>query len=796
MAFEGLDVNISGSSGDAKAAIASVRTSLGSLTREANDAQDSLEEMNDEATDSTTRLSALAATAGASALSVSGLTSATTGATGSLTALAVSTGVVTTALVGLSAVAAPLVATLGTAAAAAGGLATAFGAVVGSGLLAFGEQQAETMEDASTATEALAQTAADLKAEIRPLVVELGEAFVPLIESAVDAIPTLAEDIIAALGPLDEFASTLAEFGELAMEAIPATVEAFVDLGRRALPFLEDLVETLADDAAGAFEAMVEVTEVVGDDLLAIADAAGDLIPELTELGAAIIEGVAPGVESLIDGFRDLVDRINDFIASGDAADIFETMNDELGPLIPRIVDLGKELGPVIDTLIDNVPEITRGLAAFGDTVLDIAEVAIPPLATGLEYLIDLIGFLSDGYADWVKASEQSEKRLAGDIESIEQSFDGAVSQIESAWTYLTGSGSGTLRGDVIASLAGLQRRGTRIITQLRTGIENRISTLRRNARRTVTRLRSDLESTFDGARRSVVRTIRSLRVDVQDALNRLRSWVGGVWDLFPLSDAFEAVADRLFGDGGIVTRLVGNVRDSLTQLATFIEETFGVDIEQAFRDAFNAAVSAVGDAFGRLSFSSFESALDTVAGGVRSLIDSLNELSGVNIDVDVPSFDGLLDRAEEIVEPEPEPEPEPDPGDDDDDGGNPGDPDDRNESGGDTGVDGARGKDPDDVLDEPDDEPAPDEGDAGAGGGAGGGSIVATGGYVEETGRALIHEGERVLPAAQITDRGKADLAGDAGVTIGQLTVNASGRAEGRAAGRALKRELKRFDI
>jgi phage-related protein len=700
------------------------------------------------------------------------------------------------------------------------------------------------MEDASTATEALAQTAADLKAEIRPLVVELGEAFVPLIESAVDAIPTLAEDIIAALGPLDEFASTLAEFGELAMEAIPATVEAFVDLGRRALPFLEDLVGTLADDAAGAFEAMVEVTEVVGDDLLAIADAAGDLIPELTELGAAIIEGVAPGVESLIDGFRDLVDRINDFIDSGEAADIFETMNEELGPLIPRIVDLGKELGPVIDTLIDNVPEITRGLAAFGDTVLDIAEVAVPPLATALEELIDLIGFLSDGYADWVAASERSEKRLAGDIESIEQKFSNAVTQIEDAWVYLTGSGSGTLRGDVISSLAGLQRRGTRIITQLRTGIENRISTLRRNARQTVTRLRSEIENTFDGARRSVVRTIRSLRVgvqdglaqlrswalsvwnlhplsdtfeavaaavmggeesagiiptlrrDVQDALNRLRSWVGGVWDLFPLSDAFEAVADQLFGAGGIVTRLVGNVRDSLNQLATFVEETFGVDIEQAFRDAFNAAVSAIGDAFDRLSFSSFENALDQVADGVRGLIDSLNELSGVNINVDVPSFDSLLDRAKEIVEPEPEPEPEPDPGDDGDDE-NPGDPDDRNESGGDTGVDGGRSKDPDDVLDEPDDEPAPDEGDAGAGGGAGGGSIVATGGYVEETGRALIHEGERVLPAAQITDRGKADLAGDAGgVTIGQLTVNASGRAEGRAAGRALKRELKRFDI
>jgi len=672
MAFEGLDVNISGSSGDAKAAIASVRTSLGSLTREANDAQDSLEEMNDEATDSTTRLSALAATAGASALSVSGLTSATTGATGSLTALAVSTGVVTTALVGLSAVAAPLVATLGTAAAAAGGLATAFGAVVGSGLLAFGEQQAETMEDASTATEALAQTAADLKAEIRPLVVELGEAFVPLIESAVDAIPTLAEDIIAALGPLDEFASTLAEFGELAMEAIPATVEAFVDLGRRALPFLEDLVETLADDAAGAFEAMVEVTEIVGDDLLAIADAAGDLIPELTELGAAIIEGVAPGVESLIDGFRDLVDRINDFIASGEAADIFETMNDELGPLIPRIVDLGKELGPVIDTLIDNVPEITRGLAAFGDSVLDIAEVAVPPLATALEKLIDGIGFLSESYADWVAASERSEKRLNSDIQSIRQVFGTAVDKIRGAWSYLTGSGSNTLRGDVI------------------------------------------------------------------NQLSQLRSWLSSTWDLYPLSDTFEAVAATIMGDGdsgGIIPTLKSDVKETLSQLRSWLSSAWDL---HPLSDAFDAAIEAIGDAFGRLNFGPFESALDAVADGVQTLIDSLNELSGVDIDVDIPSFDGLLDRAEEIVEPEPEPEPEP-PDDDDDDpstgvgsgigGSIPGAPSDPDNDG---TVREPRGRRP---------------------------NPLATGGFVEGAGAAMLHAGERVLPESQVSDRGEASF-------------------------------------
>jgi len=60
----------------------------------------------------------------------------------------------------------------------------------------------------------------------------------------------------------------------------------------------------------------------------------------------------------------------------------------------------------------------------------------------------------------------------------------------------------------------------------------------------------------------------------------------------------------------------------------------------------------------------------------------------------------------------------------------------------------------------------------------------------------AMLHEGERVLPDSQVTDRGELDIGDAGGVTINIDSIAASGRAEGRAAGRALKRELKRFDI
>jgi uncharacterized protein YjbJ (UPF0337 family) len=71
--------------------------------------------------------------------------------------------------------------------------------------------------------------------------------------------------------------------------------------------------------------------------------------------------------------------------------------------------------------------------------------------------------------------------------------------------------------------------------------------------------------------------------------------------------------------------------------------------------------------------------------------------------------------------------------------------------------------------------------------------SPLNTGGLIENSGLATLHSGERVIPEAQVTDRGRVR---NSGVQIQTLTVNADSRSGGRAAGRALKRELKRFDI
>lgn len=63
----------------------------------------------------------------------------------------------------------------------------------------------------------------------------------------------------------------------------------------------------------------------------------------------------------------------------------------------------------------------------------------------------------------------------------------------------------------------------------------------------------------------------------------------------------------------------------------------------------------------------------------------------------------------------------------------------------------------------------------------------LATGGFIERGGLALLHPGERVLPAAEADRRG-----GGGGVTIRSLTIHASSRREGRAAAKGFAEELR----
>jgi hypothetical protein len=234
-----------------------------------------------------------------------------------------------------------------------------------------------------------------------------------------------------------------------------------------------------------------------------------------------------------------------------------------------------------------------------------------------------------------------------------------------------------------------------------------------------------------------------------------------------------KSVGAFLFGTGE--GTLVGDTKAALNGLRQFVANSFDL---QPLVDVFDNTINGIGDAFDRIDFSPLTNALDGISNGVQNLIDALNELAGVDIDVDVPSFDELLDEARSLVEPEiPERQ-------------------DRDRGG------GGGGRNPRGGPTDPNPRPGNDNPARGGGSDPGPGGFtpgipgrLATGGLIESTGVATVHEGERVVPEAQVSDRGPAPVKGN-GVTIENLTVQADSRSGGRAAGKALKRELKRFDI
>ena len=183
MAFDSLDIQISGDSADAVATIQSVKASLGGLERSANDAEDSVEEMGDSVTRSSASMTSLAA-------SVTG----TVVAIGALTALL-----------------APLVVALGGLAVAAGSIAGVFGLIAGATV--------------ATQFESIKEAAIDAKEGILGAVNSIGESFLPVLVDLIERLPYVADRIVRALGPLDPFVEAFEDLGNAILDALPGILK-------------------------------------------------------------------------------------------------------------------------------------------------------------------------------------------------------------------------------------------------------------------------------------------------------------------------------------------------------------------------------------------------------------------------------------------------------------------------------------------------------------------------------------------------------------------------------------------
>lgn len=310
-------------------------------------AQTAMDQFNDELTETTT-----SSTVASGALS--SLQASLAGSAAASTALSVAFKLsLIPAVMTLATLIAPLVALFATLTAGAFALAGALGAIVGSGILAFGQKKAKQnkkelaqtkrliaqyesikqqtgaltaqqkqrleqlrkkkkrLEGTTTAMGALKNVMSNLKDELVPLISSFGEDFVPLIEDALNAVPTLVERMLDAVGGTEDFRKALRDFGAVAMTVIPALTGFMFDLARDALPVAREFFSFLLSEGPGAMNAMFASVKQLEPELRNLLDALIEFAPVLLEFGTTAAEVVLPALTDLIRASTTFMAAIN-----------------------------------------------------------------------------------------------------------------------------------------------------------------------------------------------------------------------------------------------------------------------------------------------------------------------------------------------------------------------------------------------------------------------------------------------------------------------------------------------------
>jgi len=337
--FDELSVNIGADVADAIAGLTTFENELDNVSGEALTTAGAVgrlasqtEQLGDQMTRTSVQVGATSA-----AIAGAGVAASST-AIGFQGLGAVSSSVLLPALAALSTTLAPLTATLTGLASAAGAVAGAFGLVVGSGLIAFGEErgkqneerlaeveariegleqlrneqgeltekqeenlktlkeQKDELEEVTGVTGGLKDVFNDLRAELTPIIVSFGQEFTPLIEDAIDALPSLADNILSATGDLTAFRESLRDFGQAAFDVIPNTTEGMFDLARNALPVVIDTFQWLERNAGGIFDAILRTTRAIAPVLLEFGRVLADIAPTLNSIGVTVLKTVVPAL--------------------------------------------------------------------------------------------------------------------------------------------------------------------------------------------------------------------------------------------------------------------------------------------------------------------------------------------------------------------------------------------------------------------------------------------------------------------------------------------------------------------
>lgn len=328
------------------------------------------------------------------------------GTSGSLFGLGISASTAAAALVGLSAafaaVATAAVGLLGIVAALGG----AFGLLAVAGII--GNMRA------------LKQTFAEVVPEIKAALAPLAEVLGPLLIDAVEALPALVENIVAAVGGTEQFAETAELLGETLFRLIPMVVGAMFDLARAVLPAVNAALRGLEESGRSAFGFIGAIMSDLLPHLKALGVAIAAFLPEFIKFGRTIATVVLPALTALLTAVTPILR-------------LFNTLPAPIKQLTIALIGLSTILGV-------NVP-LAAGQAVGALQAVGVAAYsALGPfgllmgaaVALAAAFSVNFLGIRSvvktvmNAILGWVDAAISKLNTLAGTVESVGESIANA----------------------------------------------------------------------------------------------------------------------------------------------------------------------------------------------------------------------------------------------------------------------------------------------------------------------------------------------------------------------------------
>lgn len=400
-----LSFDISASSKDAEKSINEVQDGLNEVVGSAVAAGEAVDEYADEASEASVDSLKLAAGAGRaeeavdevgdSAMSSSvRLGAFTTSMNGAALASAAASTAMTVSLIpsilSLAAILGPLVVTAGALATALGGIGIAAGAIVFSGLIAQGGELEDTLES--------------VQKELKGIISEFGQQFVPLIDDAIKALPVLLRRVLDSINGLDQFTNALRDLGGFAMDAIPAVVDVMTQIGVEALPELRKMASFITSKMGPTFRFLKGVVKETYPEFKNFTLAMLAVMPPFIKFGVTVTNVVVPALTALVLGIREVLQFVN-----------------SLPTGIKEIVTALTVLAPIIFGVTAKVAGLSAALGGFS--------TALGLLTGPIGWVITAIAALGVAWS----------KNLFGIQTKTKEVFTAVVSEIRSFVDWLEG---------------------------------------------------------------------------------------------------------------------------------------------------------------------------------------------------------------------------------------------------------------------------------------------------------------------------------------------------------------------